>query len=1156
MVSKGWTAEKKVQELALTELRVFNSYAPRVLRYAGWFAGGLVALAGFFALGILVRVLMGPVSLGPFSGQIHSALATELPGLDVRFDDAALAWTRSEGRVNLVILGTRVYDRAGRIIAQAPQAEIGLSTVPLLNGNIVVNRIALVGVQLTLVRSNTGVLRLGLESGTGGEDVLKRIRDAIQHSGNGPASPLKSFAVREARLAFRDEASGTFIVAPDANLQISADKNAGPRNTATTASVDAHIEIAGRPARIVAAFVLPARGNLVKGDISVTGLDLAALARDGNAFSFFKPFALTADVKGSWQIENGTSLRFADFDLGARGYVNGFGAPLRVKSLRFIGRYDGASGKLLVDDATLAGEQASAHLTGGADLKVDPDGTLRGSVFSLAVDRIGVDLPGTMERAVSRGHALIRGAYTRSDNTFVLDQLQLSGGPLSASLAGRLVLAPNKSPEIDFDGRMDAVAVRDLLAYWPYRIVPGARTWIAENVSAGRIGPVLIHTRLPSGAIGGPLIPDSAVQVDFPLAGGTITYLHGLTPLTNVTGSAVLSGDAFKAAIASANVGPLALSQGKVTITNLHVPGTPVVVAAHTTGQLPQYLALIDMKPLQYPSRFHINTATAAGTAAFDLLFKVPTIKHESVDSIGVSVKGPISGLGLSLGPRMRVSDGTINLEVDNHQLRAMGAVSVNAAKLNADWTEVFKPAGPISTQIHVRGTLDDAARASLGIPAMSFLSGPVEVEGDLKGRRGSVRDADLALDLTRANLETGFLDWKKSSGAPSAAHVVARLDDSGSLRSADLTLQGPTLSASGTATFAGGGTLETLVMPSVRAGPLNDFGLTIRNQPGGGGQTVAISGRSLDGSGFGRRETGTAAQKPSPANEPFHLTIKLDRLALREGVVLAPFSLDATGLGKTPQALSVSGTFVGNESLSASISAAEGKRLLAISTGDAGLLFKGLLGYSSIKGGQLDVQANMPGTSPGVQKSSGVPDYTGVLTIKDCTILNQPFLARLFSAGSPGGMFNLMSGNGIALDTVHIPFRITGDIIDIHDARASGPSIGITADGYIDRQGNQIALQGAVAPMYGINGLLGAIPIIGDILTSKKGEGIVGITYTLRGNMDQPALNTNPLSVLTPGILRRIFEFTPKPPTNAATAPPAPQQQPHQPQPSTPPAH
>jgi hypothetical protein len=202
------------------------------------------------------------------------------------------------------------------------------------------------------------------------------------------------------------------------------------------------------------------------------------------------------------------------------------------------------------------------------------------------------------------------------------------------------------------------------------------------------------------------------------------------------------------------------------------------------------------------------------------------------------------------------------------------------------------------------------------------------------------------------------------------------------------------------------------------------------------------------------------------------------------------------------------------------------------------------------MKGGQLDVQASIPAASSDPRRTSGVPDYAGELTIKDCTILNQPFLTRLFTAGSPGGLFNLMSGNGIVLDTLRIPFRITGDIIDIHDARASGPSVGITADGYIDRQGNQIALQGAVAPMYGINGLLGAIPIIGDVLTSKKGEGILGITYSVRGNLDEPTLSTNPLSVLTPGILRRVFEGTPRPPPSAATAPP------QQPTPPTPPAH
>jgi hypothetical protein len=47
----------------------------------------------------------------------------------------------------------------------------------------------------------------------------------------------------------------------------------------------------------------------------------------------------------------------------------------------------------------------------------------------------------------------------------------------------------------------------------------------------------------------------------------------------------------------------------------------------------------------------------------------------------------------------------------------------------------------------------------------------------------------------------------------------------------------------------------------------------------------------------------------------------------------------------------------------------------------------------------------------------------------------------------------------------------------------------------------------------------------LGDILASKKGEGILSATYSATGNMEQPNISTNPLSMLAPGIFRRIFE-------------------------------
>src|SRR5262249_1526597 len=94
-----------------------------------------------------------------------------------------------------------------------------------------------------------------------------------------------------------------------------------------------------------------------------------------------------------------------------------------------------------------------------------------------------------------------------------------------------------------------------------------------------------------------------------------------------------------------------------------------------------------------------------------------------------------------------------------------------------------------------------------------------------------------------------------------------------------------------------------------------------------------------------------------------------------------------------------------------------------------------------------------------------------------------------------------------------------------ILDARATGPAIGVSAEGYIDRPKNLIAIKGTLVPLFGLNSVLGVIPLVGNLLVSKPGEGIIGMTYSVTGNADEPTVSINPLSMATPGILRRIFE-------------------------------
>jgi hypothetical protein len=1101
---------------------------------------GLVGLAAavavvVFVAALVLRLYLGPISLGPFTGELRSSLAQALPGLGVRFDEAALKWSSDEGRLNLVIFGARVFDENQRIIAQAPEAEVGLAVGPFLRGHVVVQRVALVGVQLTLVHGKDGVLRLGIGGTDNQSDILQRIRDAIAKSGKG-ATALNSFAVKRARLAFFDAETGAFVVAPDTELQIvRGTGRAGSPKGSIKAIVDASIEISGAPASVKAVLNLPATGDDVTADASITGLSVKSLADNAKFFSFLAPFDLKADISGSFVFAHGTQVRAAEFGLGASGIVDGMGKPLHVRALKMVGRYDGATGRLLIDDASLEGIQAQAHMTGKGDLAFDTNGGLTKASLDLQLDKLALNLPGVMGRSVTVARAAVRGSYLPASGTIAVDQAVVYGNQLSAKFAGHIVLADNQSPEIDINGSIAEMPVRDLLRYWPLQASPGARSWIDANVPEGRIGPFVLRASIPAGALDEPQLPENALTLTFPMTTATIVYIHGLSPMTAVNGTATLTGDTFKAQMDSGDVGPLKVSAGTVVIPNLHLHGTQGVVSAHIDGAVADVLALLDHKPLQYPSRFQIRAATAKGNVTADMTVRVPMLRDVKVDDIAISARAATTGLGLALSDHLSIANGNVNFVIDNTQLHAVGTVGLASANLGIDWTEDFKPRGPISTRVKVNGTLPQSALELLGIHADDYFTGPVGVSGELDGYRGKLQHAQLKEDITPTAVNVKMLGYKKPAGTTAQALVNLRMDTAGNVRTADLTLSGTGLAAHASARFGPTGDLQYLDIPSFRSGQYNDFALNLTRDPQQG-SVVSMSGHSFDGEELVRdmaqRETAPQAPKTDPSPLPYRINARLDRVVLREGVVLAPFSLNVSGVGSKPRSLALSATQSKTAQLMGGITNAEDGSHLKISASDAGLLLKGLLGATSLRGGTLQIDAVM---SPSTGKNESGSDYSGKLTISDFTLVNQPFLTRLVAAGSFTGFANLLNGKGVSVDTLDVPFALHDEVLSVHDSRATGPSLGLTGDGYYDLATNQIALQGVFTPLYGINGFVNNIPLLGTVLGSKKGEGFIGVTYSASGNADDPSVFANPISALTPGIFRRIFQG------NAALQPPAP---------------
>jgi hypothetical protein len=370
-----------------------------------------------------------------------------------------------------------------------------------------------------------------------------------------------------------------------------------------------------------------------------------------------------------------------------------------------------------------------------------------------------------------------------------------------------------------------------------------------------------------------------------------------------------------------------------------------------------------------------------------------------------------------------------------------------------------------------------------------------------------------------------------------------------------DLVVTGEGMNVRGGLSLDGDGKMVNVSLSDVRMGA-NDFAMSLAPLPGDG-LAVNIQGKSLDATHFfaDKKKTPDAAppaEVDTDLQHPLSLNAKVDRLVFHDNIgfrdvtmevsfeaneKLTAFGLDAIGTGK--------GKVTGR------MDVAKGIRNLSIDTDDAGAFIDTFMSFSSVRGGKLAARITFPSDAPNAANAkTPPPDYQGTVKLSDIVITDQPFFARFFSAGSLEGPLRLLQGQGIPLTTVSVPFSARAKMVTIREGRAAGPAIGATFGGTLDRKAEKVDVTGTLVPVYGLNSFLDSVPVLGDLLNSRKGEGVFGLTYAMKGNLNEPALTLNPLSVLTPGIFRRIFEFSPPkdapvPQQPQASAEPTPQSPP-----------
>jgi hypothetical protein len=193
------------------------------------------------------------------------------------------------------------------------------------------------------------------------------------------------------------------------------------------------------------------------------------------------------------------------------------------------------------------------------------------------------------------------------------------------------------------------------------------------------------------------------------------------------------------------------------------------------------------------------------------------------------------------------------------------------------------------------------------------------------------------------------------------------------------------------------------------------------------------------------------------------------------------------------------------------------GGRRLTATAGDAGRLLRALDVMETMDGGRLTINGAFD------DRAAGQP-LSGTAEIEDFRVRDAPAMARVLQAMTLYGLVDLVGGPGLGFSHMIAPFRLTGPVLELNDARAFSSSLGLTAKGRIDLSADRADVDGTVVPAYFFNSLLGKVPLIGKLFSPETGGGLFAANYSVRGRLSDPSVSENPLSALTPGILRGLF--------------------------------
>ncbi|MEM9968338.1 MAG: DUF3971 domain-containing protein [Pseudomonadota bacterium] len=1083
--------------------------APRGRR---WWLRGL--LSGILSLAVLLVVLSAgllvvlkdrEVNVPDWANdKIAERIAIALPELDVKFDGVGVVF--ADGwRPQVRFRAVRLTARDGAEIVSLNQLSAVFSMRALLRGELQPYSISVSGVFARLIRAADGQFSLSTAfdaaAPTRQAASLPALIGQVDQILTRPAaSALNSAEVQSLTLRYEDLRAGRGWTVDGARLSLSR------TGDALALSADLAVLSGGADAATLSANYTSVIGQTAaRFGLNFEGVSAQDIAAQGPVFAWLG--ALRAPISGAVRSGLTTEGRFeplhATLQIGA-GVVQ---PTSETEAIAFDGArgyfsYQPRQQLLTFDEVSLEGAWLTGQATGNAQLGIDPK---TGRFTQLVAQMRLNDVTANPFALFPDPIAL---SQVEADFRLTLDPFSVQFGRVlvmnqeDTLHASGEVFADPAGWRVSADAQMDAILPARVFAHWPQSVIPRTRRFLAENIAAGRLENIDVALRRQPGE-------KPTTYLSFDYSDAQVRFMKTLPPLQQARGRFSLLDNRLVISVDQGHV--TAREGGDVDVggSSFIIPFTgmkeraPAVVRLQTASKVTAVLSLLNAPPLSTMDKANLPVDLAQGDAVLDGTIAMPLTPPGEKRPITYHVEGTVSSFRSDVLVKDRVVEAQeLNLAADNSALNITGVARVDGVPIIGTWRQTLgQNANGGQLEGEVALTQDTLDTFGVALP-----SGSVAGQGAGQLALSIERDAPprfaLRSDLQGLRLSVPQISWTKP------AERAGRLNVEGLLGSAPrvhlLELEGPGLRARGQVDLHPDGALDRVRFDDLRVGSWLDIPLDLLGRGRGQPVQVVLRGGNLDLRRADFGETGSRSGPPPPP-----MRVALDRIQITDAIALT----DVDGVFET--AAGLSGSFTarlnGGTAVRGEITPRDGRSAIRLTSEDAGGVFRSANLLKQVVGRKLSLLL-VPVGSGGA--------FDGQLTVTDVRVKDAPGIAALLNAVSVVGLINELNGDGIYFDTVEGRFRLTPDRLTLSEASAVGASMGLSMDGIYLLQSGQIDMQGAITPIYLING-------VGSVLT-RRGEGLFGFNYRLRGPAQKPSVSVNPLSALTPGMFREIFRRPP----------------------------